>query len=423
MKKLIFRKIYKLVRDFYRIPSLKFKPGKTYIGVGSPVYDHKEANNLITSLLNNEISQGVAVREFENNFSKYIGVKHGVAVNSGTSANILSLAVLLENGDLKKGDEVIVPATTFSSVVSPIIQLGLMPVYVDVDCLSYNIDPQEVKKAISPKTKALIIVHSLGNPADLSKLLKIARQHKLKVIEDCCEAHGASYNGKKVGSFGDMATFSFYVAHNITTGEGGILLSNKHNYAKIARSLREFGRFNGRITASNRFSYYDKYLNNYDKKYIFERLGYNVRMTDLAASLGIEQLKKLDDLNKQRHKIADFFIKNLKKYKEFIQLPQEPSNCFHSFYGFLIAIKKRAPFKSIQLAKFLEKNKIETRPFFSGCLINQPVFRNSPKRVVGELSVSHWLQNSAFFIGCHPNISQDAQKFIVKTLQSFLSKY
>ncbi|MGB2762526.1 MAG: aminotransferase class I/II-fold pyridoxal phosphate-dependent enzyme [Minisyncoccales bacterium] len=423
MKQIIFKKIYKLVKEFYKISSFQFKPGKTYIGISAPIYNHYEANHLITALLNNKISIGPNTKEFENNFSKYIGTKYGTAVNSGTSANILAIAILLETGELKKGDEVILPAATFSSVVSPILQFGLKPVYVDVDSLTYNLDPDEVRKAISFKTKLLIIVHSLGHPANLSELLRIAKHYKLKIIEDCCEAHGANYKGRKVGSFGDLATFSFYVAHNITTGEGGIILTNNSNYTKIARSLREFGRFMNPITFGNRFSYYDKYLKNYDKKYIFERIGYNMRMTDLAASLGIEQLRKLDRLNQKRRKIVSFFVKHLKKYKDFIQLPKELPDYFHSYYGFLIVIKKEAPFSRLQLVKYLEKNNIETRPFFAGCLPDQPGFRRVPKRVVGNLPVSCWLRDQAFFIGCHPAIDLDARKFIIKVLQDFLERH
>ncbi|MCK4454173.1 aminotransferase class I/II-fold pyridoxal phosphate-dependent enzyme [Candidatus Parcubacteria bacterium] len=423
MKQTILKKIHRLVKEFYRIPSSKFEPGKTYIGISAPIYDYHEANHLIATLLSGRLSLGPVTKEFEKAFSEYIGTRYGIAVNSGTSANILAIATLLEAGELERGDEVILPAATFSSVASPIIQLGLKPVYVDVDPLTYNLDPNEVRKAISSKTKLLIIVHSLGHPANLSELLRIAKHYKLKIIEDCCEAHGASYKNRKVGSFGGLATFSFYVAHNITTGEGGIVLTNNPRYAKIVRSLREFGRFSEDIAPSNRFSYYDKYLKNYDKKYIFERAGYNVRMTDLAASLGIEQLKKLDYLNQKRRKIVSFFVKYLKKYKDFIQLPEKLPDYFHSYYGFLIVIKKEAPFSRLQLVKYLEKNNIETRPFFAGCLPDQPGFRMVPKRVVGNLPVSRWLRDQAFFIGCHPAIDLDAQKFITKVLQDFLEKH
>lgn len=344
MKRALLKKIHKLVKDFYQIPSPQFKPSKSYIGISAPIYDYREANRLITTLLNGRLSIGSNTKEFEKNFSEYIGIKYGIAVNSGTSANILAVATLIEAGELKKGDEVILPAATFSSVASPVIQLGLKPVYVDVDSITYNIDPNEVKKAISKRSKLLMIVHSLGHSANLPELLKLAKRYKLKTIEDCCEAHGAEYKGKKVGSFGDLATFSFYVAHNITTGEGGIILTSNLRYAKIARSLREFGRIINSPTSLNRFSYYDKYLKNYDKKYIFEKVGYNVRMTDLAASLGLEQLKKLDALNEKRHKTVDFFVKHLHKYDNFIQLPKELIGYSHSYYGFLIVVKKGSPF-------------------------------------------------------------------------------
>ena len=419
MRQAILKKIHKLVKEFYRASSPEFKAGKSYIGVGAPVYNHREANRLITTLLDGRLSMGQKTKEFEKTFSKYIGTRYGIAVNSGTSANMLALATLIEAGELKRGDEVVLPAATFSSVASPVLQLGLKPVYVDVDPVTYNINPSEVKKAISPKTKSLIIVHSLGHPANLLELLKIAKNYKLKIIEDCCEAHGASFQGKKVGSFGDLATFSFFVAHNITTGEGGIILTNNSQYAKITRSLREFGRTVNEITSHNRFSFYNNYLKNYDKKYIFERIGYNLRMTDLAASLGIEQIKKLDQLNKKRRKIVSFYLKNLKKYDRFLQLPKELLGYFHSYYGFPLIIKKDAPFSRLELVKYLEKNNIETRPFFAGCLPDQPAFRNSPKKVIGNLFVSRWLRDRAFFIGCHPTISQLDAKYICDVFEKF----
>lgn len=418
MRDIITEKIHKLIEEFYQIPRQKFEPGKSFIGIGAPIYDHNEANHLIDAVLDNRISMGQKTKDFEKAFSEYIGVKHGIAVNSGTSANTLALSVLLETGEIKKGDEVILPAATFSSVASPVIQLGLVPVYVDVDSITYNIDPKEVLKAISPKTRVLLIVHSLGHPADLGELLDIAKIHNLKVIEDCCEAHGSSYGGRKVGSFGDLATYSFFVAHNITTGEGGMIVTNNSVYADICRSLREFGRLSN-LGSQDRFSYYNESLKNYDKKYIFERVGYNVRMTDIEACLGIEQLKKLDKLNGIRKDIVDFYKKRLEKYKNFIQLPQELAGCFHSYYGFLMVIKKEASFSRLDIVSFLEKNNIETRPFFAGCLPDQPAFLNAHKRTVGELKVSRWLKDSALFIGCHPGISLEEAEYICDIFDKF----
>jgi len=344
---------------------------------------------------------GSEVKEFEKRFSQYIGTKYGVAVNSGTSANMIALNVLLETGELKKGDEVIVPAATFASVVSPIIHLGLIPVYVDVNSTYYNIDPEEVKKAISKKTKAIIIVHSLGVAAEIDALLKISKKHNLKIIEDCCEAHGAKYKKKKVGSFGDLATFSFFVSHNMTTGEGGMVLTNNSKYDKIARSLREFGRYVG---IKNRFSYYDKYLKNYDKKYIFERVGHNVRMTDLVASLGIEQLKKLDKMNATRREIAEY-IKG--------EADLDPDR-YNVYYGLMFISPDR-----LKITKHLEKYGIETRPFFAGCLPDQPAFRNSPKRIVGNLTTSRFARDHIFFIGCHPGITKQDQDYIIKVFEKY----
>ncbi len=420
-KQLILKKIQGLVKKFYLHDkkSMNVKKKKFYITVGWPIFDHREVNRLIGTLLDGKISMGPATKEFEKSFAHYLGIRHSFAVNSGTSANMLAFATLLDAGDLSAGDEVIVPASTFSTVASPIIQLGLIPVYVDVDPTTYNIDPKEVKKAISKKTKAIMIVHSLGHPANLPELLVIAKKNKLKIIEDCCEAHGASYKGKRVGSFGDLGTYSFYVAHNITTGEGGMVVTNNAHYATIIPSLREFGRITKPITPENRFTYYDDNLKYYDKKYVFERLGYNVRMTDLAASLGIEQLKKLDSLNKKRQAIVETLKRRLSHYEKFIQLPSELDAYYHTYYGFLIVIKNNAPFTRIEITTYLEKQGIETRPFFAGNLVSQPAFAKSPKRIVGNLPIASWLRDQAFFIGCHPAISAQELNYVTSAFDNF----
>jgi len=390
------------------------KPYK--IQVGSPCYDNKEINSLIKTLKNGRISMGEKVKEFEGDFAKYIGKKYGIAVNSGTSANTLALDVLIKTGVLKKGDEVIVPAATFASVVSPVIQLGLRPVYVDVLPVSFNINPAEIERAITKKTKAVIVVHSLGVPADIESIVKITKKYKLAIIEDCCEAHGAVFpDGKKVGSVGDLSTFSFFVAHNITTGEGGMLLTNNKQYQEMACSLREFGRM---VKKGSRFAYRSKFLGNYDKKYVFENVGYNIRMTDLTASLGIEQLKKLDRLNAARRKIVSLYLDILEDYKDKLYFSD---NCYkdNAYYGFLLIVKPGQYFKRLDLVRFLEDSRIETRPFFAGCLPDQPAFRNQPKRIVGKLPVSRYLKDNAFFIGCHPNISNKNIKHFSKTLEEF----
>jgi CDP-4-dehydro-6-deoxyglucose reductase, E1 len=396
-------------------------PGK--VNNGWPVFDEKEVLQALDALLNVRISQGAKVKLFEEMTAKYVGTRYAIACNSGSSANLLALSALIASGKVKRGSEVIIPASTFATVASPILQVGLIPVYVDVDDRSWNIDPREIEKAIGPKTRIIMPVHTFGNPADMAPIMKIARKHKLIVFEDCCEAHGAMIGKKKVGSIGDISTLSFFVAHNITTGEGGMIFTNDPIIDELLRSLREFGRLSHEAMNKKRFSYPDKVLKKFDARYIFARLGYNLRMTDITASLGIEQIKKLDKLNNKRVPIVRAYLKTLTPYEKYFELPSVKKNHLHSFYGFPFVIREDAPFSRLEMVKFLEERGIETRPFFGGCLPDQPAFRDEPKRIVGKLPVSRWIRDCSIFIGCHGALTPDHVRHVTDTLEDFLSKY
>ncbi len=393
------------------------KPG--HVTVGWPTFDEKEVFSALDSLLDMRISQGPKVREFEALCAKYIGKKYAVAVNSGSSANLLALSAYVASGAAPRGSEVIIPATTFATVASPIIQVGLIPVYVDVDPVSWNIDPKAIEKAISPKTRIIMPVHTFGNPADMSAIMKIAKKHKLLVLEDCCEAHGAAINRKKVGSFGDVSTLSFFVAHNITTGEGGMIFTDQEAFRDLLQSLREFGRLPAEVVRTHRFTYKDDVMPGYDARYIFTRLGYNLRMTDIMASLGVEQIKKLDRLNKKRVAIVGAYNRAFKKYESFLELPKLAKGAFHSYYGYPFVVRKTAPFSRADLVAFLEQRGIETRPFFGGCLPDQPAFRHEPKRVVGSLPVARHLKDRSIFIGCHPALTAAHVKHVAAAFEAF----
>ncbi len=411
--------VTKVVRE--RMKELCPKPEQ--VTVGWPIFDEREVWNALSSLIDMRISQGPKVREFEERCARYIGKKYAVAVNSGSSANLIAFAALVASGDVPRGSEVIIPATTFSTVASPILQVGLVPVYVDVDPVSWNIDPNEIKKAIGPKTKVIMPVHTFGNPADMRAIMAIAKKHALIVLEDCCEAHGASIGGKKVGSFGLLSTLSFFVAHNITTGEGGMVFTDDQRYYRTLQSLREFGRLPLAAIQKQRFTYPDPILKNYDARYIFTRLGYNMRMTDIAASLGIEQIQKLDRLNAMRIKTVDTYNRVLKKYEKYLIVPSVARGDIHSYYGYPFVIRKDAPFERIPLISFLEERGIETRPFFGGCLPDQPAFRTEPKRVVGKLPVARWLRDRGIFIGCHPALSGGHIKHLMSAFGAFFKRY
>jgi CDP-4-dehydro-6-deoxyglucose reductase, E1 len=412
--------IFSLVKKFMEEKhDLKSPRKNSRISIGAPAYNYKEITQSLDSLLDVWISMGPKVKTFEEQAANYVGTKYAVAVNSGSSANLLALKTFIILHKISPRSEVIIPATTFATVVSPILQLGLIPIYVDVDANSWNIDPIEVEKAISKKTRVIMPVHTFGNPANMKRLQEIARKYNLLILEDACEAHGAEINGKKVPSFGDMGTWSFFVAHNITTGEGGMIFTDNKDYRDILVSLREFGRIPTKDIKTKPPIYEDKLLGKYDSRYVFNHLGYNMRMTDIAASLGIEQLKKLDKLNRKRISLVNKYLKHLKNYREFIVLPKVQDNTFHSFYGFPFVIKENAPFTRLELAKFLEERNIETRPFFAGSLPDQPGYINEPHRNVGGLKTSRWLRDNGLFIGCHPMIQKDQVEHLIQTFDDF----
>jgi CDP-6-deoxy-D-xylo-4-hexulose-3-dehydrase len=418
-------KIHELIKEYfnYQEGERQFIPNKTKIGVGFPCYGHEEIVSAVDSLLDLRLSQGEKVDKFERDFSNYIGSKYGIAVNSGSSANLLAISALLKTGRVKPGSEVIVPAATFTTVVSPILQNGLIPVFVDVDRETYNIDPNEIKNAISENTGLIMTVHSFGCPADVEEILEFSKENNIPVMEDCCEAHGASIDSKKIGTFGLISTYSFFVAHNMTTGEGGMIITDDEELEKMLRSIREFGRLREVDADKPRFYYSDAYLNDYDERYVFENIGYNVRMTDLTASLGLEQLKKLNSLNNVRVEIAKYFTDGLKKYRDHLQLPKVPENCFHSFYGYVILIKEKAPFLRRDIVRFLEQHKIETRAFMGGNLALQPAYRNENIKVVGDLKNTVKIMNNVFFIGCHPYIDKIQREYVISIFDKFFEDY
>ena len=418
------KEIFSLVEKYFAVKDEdEFIPGESIIGVGFPCFDHNEVNNAIDSLLELRISQGEKVKYFEEKYSEYVGTKYGVAVNSGSSANLIALASLLQTNKVMAGSEVIVPSATFATVLSPIIQLGLKPVFVDIEPNSYNIDPREIEKAITKNTGLIMPVHSLGLSADIEKIMKIANENDLCVFEDCCEAHGAKVNERVVGSFGDLSAYSFFVAHNMTSGEGGMVMTDNEDLYQSLLSIREFGRYKGVSQGGLRFSYSDEYLQDYDERYIFETIGYNVRMSDIHASLGIEQLKKLDEFNKKRVENANKYNEALKKYDDYIKLPEHPEEYYHSFYGYTLVVKQDAPFRRVDIVRYLEDKNIETRAFMGGSLIKQPAFRKENMRIVGNMKETENILNNAFFIGCHPKIGNEQIDYVIDIFEKFFELF
>ena len=400
--------------EFFRRRQSELKDFEKTITVGFPVYDEKEVLAALDCLLNLRLSQGPIVKEFEKEASEYMNVPHAVAVNSGTSANMLALASLINLGMAKPGDEVIVPAATFSSVVSPIYQLGLVPVYVDVGESDWFMSIDEVSKAISPKTKVIMPVYNLGFPGEIEKIVDIAKSKNIKILEDCCEAHGGERNGIKLGAYGDLSALSFFVAHNITTGEGGMVFSSDEEIDNSLRELREFGRL---FDSKNRY-YSDNLLSDYDVRYVSKSSGYNVRMTDVAASMGRVQLSKLDSLNKIRREVVSKIVEIIDE-REWLSTISVRRGDKSAHYGVPILIDGTAPFSRKEICTYLESKGIETRALMMGCLPDQPAFRDLNHRISGDLKFSRILRDKAFFIGCHPALNDGHISHLEESLESF----
>jgi CDP-6-deoxy-D-xylo-4-hexulose-3-dehydrase len=382
--------------------------------VGFPVYDEKEVIAALDCLLNLRLSQGPIVKQFEIEAAEYMDVPHAVAVNSGTSANMLALASLMNLGMINPGDEVIVPAATFSSVVSPIYQLGLVPVYVDVEETDWFMSIDEVSKAISSKTKVIMPVYNLGFPGEIEKIVDIADKKNIKILEDCCEAHGGERKGIKLGAYGDLSALSFFVAHNITTGEGGMVFSSDEEIDNKLRELREFGRL---FETKTRY-YSDNVLSDYDVRYVSKSSGYNVRMTDVAASMGRVQLSKLDSLNKTRRQVVSKIVEIIDQ-KEWLSTISVREGDKSAHYGVPILIDGVAPFSRKEICTYLETKGIETRALMMGCLPDQPAFRDLNHKISGDLKFSRVLRDKAFFIGCHPALNDGHISHLKESLKSF----
>ena len=400
-----------------------FNPKTDRVTVGYPCYSDEELTSVIDTLLDLRLSQGPKVKEFEKLYSEYIGTRHGVAVNSGSSANLLALSVLIKSGRVKKGSEVIIPATTFATVVMPILQVGLVPRFVDVDRDTYNVSIKEIENAINENTGLIMPVPTLACPIDMRSVMDLANYHNLPVLEDCCEAHGASWDGKKMGSYGTLSCFSFFVAHNITTGEGGMVMTNDDELYSLLQSMREFGRLKEYDTSKERFYYSNGDLKDFDERYAFELVGYNLRMTDIYASLGVPQIGKLDELNRQRNEIANFYTENLKSHNYYLQLPIIPEKGEHAFYGYPITIEEGCGLDRKVLVNYLEDNGIDTRGLMGGNLSRQSCMVGEKFEVEGDLKNANYITDNSFFIGVHPHINQEARQHVVDVFNNFFTEW
>jgi len=424
------QQILQKVREFYRAqPEKKFIPGRTNISYAGRVYDEKEVVNLVDAGLDFWLTAGRFARKFEQKLAKFIGAKYCLLVNSGSSANLLAVSALtsplLKERKLKPGDEVITTACGFPTTLNPILQNNLVPVFVDIQVGTYNIDADKIEKAISKRTKAIFVAHTLGNPVDIGKILKIAKRHNLFFIEDNCDSLGSKYRGRRTGSFGDISTYSFYPAHQITMGEGGAVITSDPLLRRIILSLRDWGRDcfcppGQDNTCGKRFSkQYGKLPPGYDHKYVYSHIGYNLKITDPQAAVGCAQLAKLPKFIAARRKNFTAFDKYLSRYQKYFILPQPEKNSEPSWFGVPISVRKNVSFSRNDMVVFLESHKIATRMLFGGNLTKQPAYRAIKHRVAGNLNNTDLVMNNLFWVGVYPGITADRRKYIFRIFDRF----
>jgi CDP-6-deoxy-D-xylo-4-hexulose-3-dehydrase len=407
-----------------------FAPGQTVIPPSGKVIGAEELKNMVEASLDGWLTTGRFNDEFEARLAKFLGVKHLITVNSGSSANLVAFSTLtspkLGDRAIKQGDEVIGVAAGFPTTVNPIIQFGAVPVFVDVELGTYNIDVTKLEAAIGPKTKAIMLAHTLGNPYNLDVITAICKKHNLWLVEDCCDALGSSYNGQLVGTFGDIGTLSFYPAHHITMGEGGAVFTNNEELKKIAESFRDWGRDcycppGKDNTCGKRFCWKLGTLpEGYDHKYTYGHLGYNLKITDMQAACGLAQLDKAPAFIQQRKDNFKFLKERLAGCEEFLILPEATINSDPSWFGFPITLKDNAPVSRVELLQYLDENKIGTRLLFAGNLTRQPYMVGRNYRVSGELTNTDVVMNSTFWIGVQPALSEEMLDYTVTKIENYL---
>lgn len=410
-----------LIEIYFKRQYKKFIPGETKVALQVPSYGHEEVAEVLDSLLTTFVTMGKKVQMFEEEFARYLGVKHAIMVNSGSSANLIAMSILTNDvlpNKILPGEEVIIPASNWVTTMNPIGDVGVIPVIVDIELDSFNIDPKKIEDAITDKTRAIMPVHLLGNPAKIKEIIEIAERHNLFVIEDTCESHGALVDGKKVGTFGDIGTFSFFFSHHISTIEGGMVVTNNEEYAELAKSLRVFGWARG-------LKNYDKYAQQYpniDKRFLFVNKGFNFRPTELQGAIGIHQMKKLENFIEIRRENAAYWTKRLKEFSDFLIIHEERPGTRHVWFGQPVTVKPDAPFTRDELAKYLEERKIETRPIEVPNIAKQPSVNFVKHRVSGDLKNAQYVMDNSFFFGNHQGIGTEERKYVADVIADFIDK-
>jgi len=427
-------KILKDVQSWFNInnPTSKFVPGVAPVPVSGKVIDGNDISTLVDSALDGWLTSGRFTEQFQRELARFVGTRDALFVNSGSSANLVALSALtspkLGKRALQPGDEVLTVAMGFPTTVNPIIQNGLKPVLVDVEMQTYDAIEDRLKEAISPKTRAIMMAHTLGNPFNLDLVQKLCKENDLWLVEDSCDALGSIYDGKRTGSFGDLATVSFYPAHHITTGEGGAVLVKSPLVKRQVESFRDWGRDcyceTGKDnTCQKRFEWQLGELPlGYDHKYIYSHIGYNLKATDMQAALGLSQLGKLDNFIARRKENFDYLSKGLENV-EGLLLPRATKKSEPSWFGFPITLDPKHPVNREELLRLLDDKKIGTRLMFAGNIIKQPAYRNVDFRIVGDLTNSDVVMNRSFWIGVFPGLTTQMLDFVIETIAEFMKKY
>ena len=407
----------------------KFDGGNTVIPPSGKVLDASELKMMVEASLDGWLTTGRFNEEFEKKLANYLGVRYALTTNSGSSANLLAFSALtsprLGERAIKKGDEVIGVAAGFPTTVNPVIQYGAVPVFVDIDIATHNIDITKLEEAFSEKTKAVMLAHSLGNPFNIKAVMDFCKKHDLWLIEDNCDALGSRYNNQLTGTFGDIGTLSFYPAHHVTMGEGGAVFTNNSNLKMIVESFRDWGRDcycqpGKDNTCGKRFSWQLGDLpEGYDHKYTYAHLGYNLKITDMQAACGLAQLAKLESFVQARKDNFNYLLGHLKSCEEFLILPEATENSDPSWFGFLITIKDKSNTRRVDLLKYLDQYKIGTRLLFAGNLTRQPYMIGHNFRVSGELTNTDFVMSNSFWIGVYPGITKQMLDYVVEKIENY----
>ena len=423
--------IEKLVADYAKLEFAEkiFVPGETVIPPSGKKIGVKELQNMVNASLDGWLTTGRFNSAFEKKLAKFIGVNHLITVNSGSSANLVAFSALtsprLGDRAIQKGDEVIGVAAGFPTTVNPIVQFGAIPVFVDVEMSTHNINAELIEAAITPKTKAIMLAHTLGNPFNLKKVKELCVKYNLWLVEDCCDALGATFDGKMVGTWGDIATLSFYPAHHMTMGEGGAVFMNDPLLKLIAESFRDWGRDcycppGEDNTCGKRFDQqFGTLPDGYDHKYVYSHLGYNLKITDMQAACGLAQLENLEYFIEKRRSNFEYFHKRLSTLTDYIELAEPTPGSDPSWFGFPITIKETSGVNRVDLTKYLDQFKIGSRLLFAGNLVNQPYFKDIEHRISGELTNTNRTMSQTLWLGVQPTIEHMQYEFIAQKLEEF----